>query len=129
MVDELRKKWLATVNLFTTSLNYCLPVYFSPLNDPMAAGTDVFFQSWDGLQAFAFIHNVLNKLRSSRGTFLTLVAPLWPQKEWYPELLRLSVEPSVTLPVCPDLLRQHVHQFHQHLHMLHLHVWRLFSDL
>ena len=28
-------------------------VYFSPLNDPMAAGTDAFLQSWDRLQAYA----------------------------------------------------------------------------
>ena len=71
------------VDLFAASLNYLLPVYFSPLNDPMAAGTDAFLQLWDGLQAYAFppfalIHLVLNKLKSSRGTLLTLVAPLWP---------------------------------------------------
>ena len=83
VVDELGKKWPATVDLFTTSLNFRLPLYFSPLSDPMAAGTDAFLQSWDGLQVYAFppfalVRNVLNKLRSSRGTFLTMVAPLWP---------------------------------------------------
>ena len=49
LVEELGKKWPATVDLFTTSLTYRLPVYFSPLNDPMAAGMDAFLQSWDGL--------------------------------------------------------------------------------
>ena len=39
VVDELVARWLATVNLFTLALNYRLPVYFSPLSDPMAAGT------------------------------------------------------------------------------------------
>ena len=127
VVDELGKKWPATVDLFATSFNYRLPVYFSPLNGPIATGMDAFLQSWDGLQAYAFPpfalkRNVLNKLWSYRGMFLTLVAPQWPQKECYPELLKLSVEPPVTLPVCPDLLRQpHVHLFHQHLHVLHLH--------
>ena len=42
VVDELEKKWLAMVDLFATSLSYRLPVYFSSLNDPMAAGTDSF---------------------------------------------------------------------------------------
>ena len=45
VVDDLEKKWPATVDLFAASLNYRLPVYFSPLKDPMAAGTDAFLQS------------------------------------------------------------------------------------
>ena len=54
-------------------------VYVSPLKNPMAAGTDAFLQSWDGLQAYAFpqfsvIRQVLNKLRSCKGTLLA--APL-----------------------------------------------------
>ena len=73
VVDELRKRWLVVVDLFATSLNYRLPIYFSPLNDLMAAGTDAFLLPWDGLQAYTFppfaqIHNMLNNLRSSRGT-------------------------------------------------------------
>ena len=66
VVNELGKRWLVIVNLFATSLNYWLPVYFSPLNDPMTVGMDAFLQSWDGLQAYAFlpfflICSVLNK--------------------------------------------------------------------
>ena len=45
VVDELRARWPVMVDLFATSLNYRLPVYFSPLNDLMAVGTDVFLQS------------------------------------------------------------------------------------
>ena len=51
VVDELWSKWPIVIDIFTTSLNFRLPVYFSPLNDPMAAGTDAFFQDWNGLQA------------------------------------------------------------------------------
>ena len=53
-MDELVARWSATVDLFATALNYRLPVYFSPLSDPMAAGTDAFLQDWDGLQAYLF---------------------------------------------------------------------------
>ena len=72
-MDEMVARWPATVDLFTTALNYRLPVYFSPLSNPLAAGTDAFLQNWDGLQAytfppFALIHQVLNKLTSSTGT-------------------------------------------------------------
>ena len=102
VVDELQAEWPVMVNLFATSLNYHLPVYFSPHN-PMAAGTDAFLQSWDGLQAYAFppfslIQQILNKLRSCKGTLLTLIAPSWSQKEWFPDLLSLSVAVPVVLP-------------------------------
>ena len=90
------------------SLSHCprLPVYFSFLSDPVAAGTDAFLQVWDGLQAYAFppfalICQVLNKLASSKGTFLTLITPFWPQ-EWIPELRSLAVAPPVPLPTCQD---------------------------
>ena len=52
VVDELLAKWPATIDLFTTSLNYRRPVYFAPLNDRSSAGTDSFLLSWDGFQAF-----------------------------------------------------------------------------
>ena len=81
-MDELVTRWLATVDLFATALNYRLPVYFSPLSNPMAASTDAFLQVWDGLQVYAFlpfalIRQVINKLVSSKGAFLTLIAPFW----------------------------------------------------
>ena len=134
LVDELLAKWPVMIDLFVTALNYRLPVYFSPLNDPMAAETDVFLQEWDGLQAYAFPPfalpcQVLNKLQSYDGTFLTSIAPFWPQKEWFLELLSPSVAPPDPLPSHRNLLRQpHFHRLHQNLHVLQLHVWRLSSD-
>ena len=116
IVDELVTKWLANVDLFATALNYRLPVYFSPLNDPMAAGTDAFLQVWDGLQAYEFppfvlIRQVINKLKSSKGTFLMLIAMFWPQKEWFPELRSLVVAALLALPSRCNLLGQlHFHR-------------------
>ena len=86
-VSELLRRWPATIDLFATSLNHRLPVYFSPMYDPMSAGTDAMLQSWDGLQAYAFppfsiLPQVLAKVRVSRGLELTLVAPFWPQHHW-----------------------------------------------
>ena len=46
--------WPATIDLFATSLNHHLPVYFSPMEDPQSAGTDAMMPPWDGLQAYAF---------------------------------------------------------------------------
>ena len=132
--DQILHRWPATVDLFATSLSYRLPVYYAPLQDPQSAGTDALLQSWDHQQLYAFppfplVRKVLNKLRASRGVELTLIAPFWPQKEWFPDLLESLVEPPFRLPERRDLLRQpHFHRFHLGLQSLHLHAWRLSSD-
>ena len=102
--------------------------------DPQSAGTNAMMQSWDGLQAYAFppfglLHRVLAKVRQSRGSELTLVAPFWPQHLWFPDLLELMVEIPLFLPQRKDLLKQpHFHRFHQNLPVLRLTAFCLSSD-
>ena len=128
--QSLRRRWPVQIDLFATSENRRCLIFFSPFRDPLAAGTDVFLQSRDGLQAYAFppwsiIPRVLAKLRESRGTELTLVAPYWPQRPWFPDLLQLLLEPPVVLPEHPDLLLlPRSRQLYQGLHRLQ-HAWRL----
>ena len=131
---QLLRLWPATVDLFATSLNHRLPVYFSPMVDPQSAGTDAMLQSWDGLQAYAFppfglLSRVLAKVRQSKGLELTLIAPFWPQHPWFPDLLELLVEIPSFLPQRRDLLKQpHFHHYHQNLPVLQLTAWRISSD-
>ena len=133
--DSLRKRWPAMIDLFATSLSHRCSLYFAPMSDPMAVGTDAMLQPWNDLQAYAFppfamIRQVLNKIMSSSNLTLTLIAPFWPAREWFPDLLSLLVEPPVRLPERWDLLRQpHIRRFHQRLSMLQLHAWRLSSGL
>ena len=128
---QLLHRWPATIDLFATRLNHQLPVYFSPVADPMSVGIDAMMHPWDNLQTYAFppfgmIHQVLNKLRMSSNTEMTLIAPFWAQKPWFPDLLELLLEPPIPLPNRKDLLRQpHFHRFHQNLHVLQLYAWRL----
>ena len=57
-----------------------------------------------------------------------LVAPLWPEKEWFADLLLLLIQPPLALPWWDSLLRQpHCNLFHQGVHTLNLHAWRLSS--
>ena len=134
VVDQLVYKWPAVIGLFATSLKARLPVYFSPASDPRAVGTDALLQPWDDLQAYVFppiaiIRRVLLKLRSSKNCELTLIAPFWPQRDWFPDLLELLSDVPVTLSSRRDLLRQpHFHRFHLNLTMLQLTAWRLSSD-
>ena len=60
---------------------------------------------------------------------MTLVAPLWPEKEWFADLLLLLTQPPLVLPCWDKLLRQpHCSLFHQGAHALNLHAWRLSGD-
>ena len=55
--------------------------------------------------------------------------PLWPEKEWFADLLLLLTQPPLVLPCWDRLLRQpHCNLFHQGAHALNLHAWRLSSD-
>ena len=128
---SISRLWPVQIDLFATSANRQCSVFFSPFRDPMAAGTDAFLQCWDGLQAYAFppwsvIPRVLAKLRASPGMELTLIAPYWPQRPWFPDLLHLSLAPPVALPLRRDLLRLPQSPcLYQGLQRLRLHAWRL----
>ena len=131
---DLFHLWPVTVDLFATSINHRLQVYFSPMADPQAVAVDVLTQPWDHLQAYAFpsfslIQKVFSKVCGSRNLELTLVAPFWPLRPWFPDLLDLLVEIPVLLPQRRDLLRQpHFHQFHGNLRVLGLTGFGIASD-
>ena len=134
--EKLWRLWgRPQVDLFATSLTKRLPVYCSPHLDPNALGVDAFLQSWENLDGYAFppfaiIRQVINKLRLSKNCRITLVAPWWPQREWFPDLLSLLVEVPRALPLRKDLLQQPASRaLHLGLHTLHLTGWRLSSVL
>ena len=133
--DNLWRLWgCPMVDLFATRMNYRLANFISPFPDPMAIATDAFLFPWEHKELYAFppfhvIRRVINKLRSSVGVKLTLVAPFWPQREWFTDLVELSIDTPRKLPTRKDLLRQpHFHRFHHDLHVLQLVGWRLSSD-
>ena len=133
--NTLWKVWgCPLVDLFATRLNFRLANFISPFQDPMAIATDAFLYNWDHQELYAFppfslVRKVLNKLKISQGTTLILVAPFWPQKEWFPDLIQATSDTPRRLPLRQDLLRQpHIHRFHQALHALPLVAWRLSSD-
>ena len=133
--DTLWRLWgYPLIDLFATRMNYRLPNFVSPFRDPMAVATDAFLFPWDHMELYAFppfhvVRKVLNKLYASKGTKLTLIAPFWPQREWFPDLVGFSIDAPRRLPMRRDLLRQpHFHRFHHNLHVLQLVGWRLSSD-
>ena len=96
VVQDLLHQQPAIIDLFAFSLTARLPVFFAPAWKPKAAEVDAFLHPWDNLQAYAFppiafITRVLLKLRASLICDLTLIAPFWPQREWFPD----STGPSI----------------------------------
>ena len=102
--------------------------------DPQAVFEDAFRHPWDDLDLYAFppfalVGRVIARVQQSSLVAMTLVAPLWPEKEWFADLLLLLTQPPLVLPCWDRLLRQpHCDLFHQGAHALNLHAWRLSSD-
>ena len=123
-----------SIDLFATCLNAKLPLYCSLVPDPQAVFEDAFRHPWDDLDLYAFppfalVGRVIARVQQSSRVAMTLVAPLWPEKEWFADLLLLLTHPPLVLPCWDRLLRQpHCNLFHQGAHALNLHAWRLSSD-
>ena len=120
-----------SIDLFATCLNAKLPLYCSLVPDPQAVFEDAFHHPWDDLNLYAFppfalVGRVIARVQQSSRVAMTLVAPLWPEKEWFADLLLLLTQPPLVLPCWDRLLRQpHCNLFHQGAHALNLHEWRL----
>ena len=115
-----------SIDLFATCLNAKLPLYCSLVPDPQAVFEDAFRHPWDDLDLYAFPPFALVGRVIAR---VQLVAPLWPEKEWFADLLLLLTQPPLVLPCWDRLLRQpYCNLFHQGAHALNLHAWRLSSD-
>ena len=123
-----------SIDLFATCLNAKLPLYCSLVPDPQAVFEDAFIHPCDDLDLYAFppfalVGRVIARVQQSSRVAMTLVAPLWPEKEWFADLLLLLTKPPLALPCWDKLLRQpHCSLFHQGVHALNLHAWRLSSD-
>ena len=123
-----------SIDLFATCLNAKLPLYCSLVPDPQAIFEDAFRHPWDDLDLYAFppfalVGREIARVQQSSRVVMTLVAPLWPEKEWFADLLLLLTQLPLALPCWDKLLRQpHYSLFHQGVHVLSLHAWRLSSD-
>ena len=131
VVQAMWTRWgTPHLDLFATRWNHKLPVFVSPVPDPLAFAVDALAIDWNGMWAYAFpplplIPQVLRKIRDEQAEII-LVAPWWPKKDWALDLLELSVEPPLRLPLWETLLVQpRTSRFHRNPLALNLHAWRL----
>jgi len=119
------------VDLFATRDNHRLPLYVSPVYEPAAWAVDALSFGWDQLDAYAYpppilIPQILGKISVSSCQIL-LIAPWWPRRSWFNDLLGLLCDFPRELPHRSDLLSQRG-RLHADPDMFHLHVWPLSSN-
>ena len=96
------------VDLFATFQNKQLPLYVSPNIDSRATAMDAMSIDWNQWEKiylfppFNLLLKVLHKLRTYKGT-AALIAPDWPQSNWYPLTLELKLQ---KIPLQNPVLRQ-----------------------
>ena len=80
------------------------------------------------LSSISSYSSCTSKIHQSQCKVL-LIAPLWPNRSWFPELLNLLISPPVTFPVISDLLEQlQGRLLHQNPQLLSLHAWKLLNN-
>ncbi len=94
-------------------------------------GTDALAHSWSrGLRRYAFLPvsllaQTLCKVREEEEQIL-LVAPYWPTRTWFPELMLLVTAPPWQIPLRKDLLTQRRGTlWYPRPDLWKLHVWSL----
>ena len=128
------QKWFTPhVDLFATHLNHKLPLYVSPVPDPKAWDIDALNINWTNLTAYAYpptalLHKVIQKIKQCH-CLIIVIAPGLPGIPWFWDLVQLSTEIPLQLPVSTTLLKQsHKYVFHNNPQQLNLHVWCLGAD-
>ena len=98
-----------SIDLFANRLNRQTRRYVSWRPDPFSVANDGLLFPLTGENAWCFppealIHRLLAKLVREQAT-ITLVAPLWPSKPWWPELQALRIDRPIVLPSGQQCLR------------------------
>ena len=89
--------------------------------------------NWTNLTAYAYpptalLHKVIQKIKQCH-CLIIVIAPGWPGMPWFWDLVQLSTEIPLQLPVSTTLLKQsHNYVFHNNPQQLNLHAWCLGAD-
>ncbi len=119
----------AQVDLFATQETAQCPLWYSLLH-PAPLGLDAMVQTWPRLRLYAFppvalLPGVLERVRRD-GVRLLLVAPFWPGRVWFSDLISLLDGSPWEIPVRRDLLSQAgCTLVHPHPELWRLWVWPL----
>ncbi|CAJ0931053.1 unnamed protein product [Ranitomeya imitator] len=117
------------VDLMASRLNAKVHNLIARSRDPQAIGVDALISPWHQFQLpyvfppLPLLPKVIRKIKTE-GVPVILVAPDWPRRAWYAELVQLVADVPLRLPDRPDLLRQGP-IYHQSSGALRLTAWLL----
>jgi hypothetical protein len=133
VVQQIFNLWGAPlIDLFASADNCQLPTFCSRYPHPLAYHVDALTLDWRRMYAYAYpplslLPLVFRKIRDS-GCTVIVIAPRWPRRSWYTQILDLLVDFPIALPVTRDLLTQDRGRvFHPEPEFLDLVAWRLSS--
>ena len=108
-----------------------LPQFVSPVPDAKASAVDALSLSSENLYLYTFppiplLTNVVTKALGHHCQRMILIAPGWPNKPWFWDLVELSSQIPLCMPNRPDLLTLPFNgSLHRDLQNLNLHAWLL----
>ena len=121
------------IDLFATRFNHKLPQFVSPVPDPAAWAVDALSLPWENFDVYAFppvslIPQVISKMMDQGCRRMILIAPGWPKMPWFWDLVNLSVQIPLSLPLIKDLVTQPFNRLvYRNLSNLNLYAWLLES--
>ena len=119
------------VDLFASKHNAKLRRYVSFMPEPQAIANNALTMDWTGKQLYAFpplpvMAVVLHKIRLEK-CLVILIAPNWPSRPWFADLLSLVVARPRELPNWSNLFYNPVTHERQNNHFKY-HAWLLSSS-
>ena len=121
------------IDLFASFHNKKMDIFCTWDHHPQALAVDAFSMSWNQMFAYAFppiclILKVLQHMRLGQCQVI-LIAPQWPRRHWYPDLLEMCIANPIKLPLRQDLLRQPKSIiYHPDPKVFSLNAWLLSTD-
>ena len=121
------------IDLFASYLNKKMAIFCTWDHHPLAYAVDAFSVTWNQMFAYAFppiclIPKVLEHMKQGHCQVI-LIAPQWPRRHWYPDLLQLCIANPIKLPVTHNLLSQpNTIIYHPDPEVFNLNAWLLSTD-
>ncbi|CAJ0928014.1 unnamed protein product [Ranitomeya imitator] len=110
--SDLSSRWgTPDVDLTASRVNRKVPQFVSRSRDPLAVGVDALAIPWSQFELpylfppLPLLPKLLKKIKAE-GVPVILIAPDWPRRAWFAELVNLLADAPWRLPDRPDLLSQ-----------------------
>ena len=110
MFQQICNEWgQPSIDLFASRTNHRLETYCAWRKDPQASFIDALALNWYQFKLsyifppFSMIAKCLQKLCQDKAEAI-IIAPLWPQQLWFPNLLRTLVDCPLILPSTEHIL-------------------------